>query len=95
MRYGEMLSTGDTRRGAADRHRGNQTMMERIWMIASALLLVLAAFFVWRNNLSGAFVSAALGACAWFLSYRAQLRAKSADENSEASETVAEDSDED
>lgn len=49
---------------------------ERAWIIASALLLITAAILVWRNNLSAAFVTAALGACAWFLSYRAQLRGK-------------------
>ena len=43
-------------------------------MIASVLLLMAAAIFVWRNNLSVAFVTAALGACAWFLSYRAQIQ---------------------
>lgn len=48
---------------------------ERAWMIIAALLLISAAFFVWRNNLSGAFVTAALGSCAWFLSYRAKLQA--------------------
>ena len=51
-------------------------MIERFWMIASGVLLLLAAFFVWRNNLSAAFVTAALGACAWFLNYRAELRKK-------------------
>lgn len=49
---------------------------ERAWIIASALLLIAAAILVWWNNLSAAFVTAALGACAWFLSYRAQLRGK-------------------
>jgi hypothetical protein len=51
-------------------------MTERIWIILSGLLLLLAAVFLWRNNLSGAFVTAALGACAWFLNYRAELRKK-------------------
>jgi Flp pilus assembly protein TadB len=51
-------------------------MAERIWIILSALLAVAAAVCLWRNNLSAAFVIGALGACAWFLSYRAQLRAK-------------------
>jgi hypothetical protein len=27
-------------------------MSERLWMIASGILMVLAGFFVWRNNLS-------------------------------------------
>ncbi|HXI23277.1 MAG TPA: hypothetical protein VNG71_05325 [Pyrinomonadaceae bacterium] len=51
-------------------------MTERIWITVSGILLVLAAAFVWRNNYSAAFVVAALGACAWFLSYRVQLKAK-------------------
>jgi hypothetical protein len=55
-------------------------MIERVWIIASGLLLVVAAILLWRNNLSAAFVIAALGACAWFLSYRAQLREKIPDE---------------
>ena len=57
-------------------------MIERLWMIASGILLALAAFFVWRNNLSAAFATATLGACAWFLSYRAELRKKIEDDES-------------
>ena len=56
-------------------------MTERLWTIASGILLVVAAGFLWRNNLSAAFVTAALGACAWFLSYRAQLKAKIPDDD--------------
>jgi len=55
---------------------------ERAWMIASALFLIAAAIFLWRNNLSWAFVIAALGACAWFLSYRAQMSSKIVDDES-------------
>ena len=51
-------------------------------MIASALFLIVAAIFLWRNNLSTAFVIAALGACAWFISYRAQMRSKIVDHES-------------
>jgi len=51
-------------------------------MIASALFLIAAAIFLWRNNLSTAFVIAALGACAWFLSYRAQMSSKIVDDES-------------
>jgi len=47
---------------------------EQVWIIASVLLLMAAAIFLWRNNLSVAFVTAALGACAWFLSYRAKIQ---------------------
>jgi hypothetical protein len=51
-------------------------MTERIWIILSAALIIVAAAFLWRNNTSGAFVTATLGAVAWFLSYRVQLRTK-------------------
>lgn len=51
-------------------------MAERIWTIVAALFAVAAGVLLWRNNLPAAFVTATLGAVAWFLSYRAQLRAK-------------------
>jgi Flp pilus assembly protein TadB len=57
-------------------------MTERVWIILSGVLLVAAAVFLWWNNLSAAFVTAALGACAWFLSYRAELRKKTKDDDS-------------
>ena len=50
--------------------------MERIWIIIAGLLVIVAAVFLWRNNLSAAFVTAALGATAWILSYRSKLRAQ-------------------
>ena len=50
--------------------------LERIFALASGLLLLVALFLLWRNNLSAAFVIATLGVAAWFLSYRTQLRAK-------------------
>jgi hypothetical protein len=51
-------------------------MAERIWTIVAALFAVAAGVLLWRNNLPAAFVTATLGAVAWFLSYRMQLRAK-------------------
>lgn len=51
-------------------------MTERAWIILAALLVVLAGVFLWRNNLSTAFVIATLGVVAWFLSYRRQLHAR-------------------
>jgi MFS superfamily sulfate permease-like transporter len=65
-------------------------MMARLWSFLSILLTVVAAFCLWRNNLSAAFVTAALGACSWFLSYRAQLRDKNAaaEEDSEEQQTT-------
>jgi len=64
-------------------------MTERIWTIAAGFLVVMAALFLWRNNLSAAFVTAALGACAWFLSYRVQLRRKGDGNEIESSEPPA------
>lgn len=51
-------------------------MAEKLWMIAAALLAIVAGVFLWRNNLSAAFVTAVLGVCAGFLSYRMKLRAE-------------------
>ena len=63
-------------------------MSDRIWIVLSGILLVLAAFFVWRNNFSAAFVSAALGACAWFLSYRGEMKKKVAESDSDDEDQV-------
>ena len=63
--------------------------MERIWLIAATLLMIAAAGFLWRNNLSAAFVSAALGAVAWFLSYRSKLRAQVAASERDSGEKEA------
>ena len=56
-------------------------MSERAWILAAGLLVIVAAVFLWRNNLSAAFVIAALGACAWFLSYRARLSGNNSNED--------------
>lgn len=54
---------------------------QRAWIIAAGLLLITAGVFLWRNNLPAAFVIAVLGACSWFLSYRAELRNKFPDDD--------------
>jgi hypothetical protein len=48
--------------------------MRSLWVIASILCLIAAAFFLLRENYDGAFALAALGAVAWFLDYRAKIR---------------------
>lgn len=63
------------------------------WITIAGLLVIAAGVFLWRNNLSAAFVIAALGACAWFLSYRAEIRSKFPDDDEnddEAGESAAE-----
>jgi len=68
---------------------------ERLWIIVAAVMVVVAAALVWRNNMSAAFVTATLGAVSWFLSYRAQIQAKLAATESEPEEPETdEDSDE-
>jgi hypothetical protein len=66
-------------------------MIERLWFLVSIVLLALAAIFLWRTNLSAAFVTATLGAVAWFLSYRAKLRADFGDSQSDANEEARHD----
>ena len=41
----------------------------------SVACVLLAVFFVFRNDYDKAFVAAAAGAICWFLNYRQQLRA--------------------
>lgn len=41
-------------------------------MLIATVLAIVAMVFLWRGNLSPAFVIGALGAVAWFLSYRSQ-----------------------
>lgn len=82
------------RHAAGSAHHRSEMNWERAWIIASVVLLIVAAIFLWRNNLSAAFVIAALGACAWFLSYRAQLRERIVDDESTEDELAEEDPDE-
>ena len=56
-------------------------MTERVFTILSGLFLLAAAILLWWNNLTAAFVTATLGIVAWFLSYRAQSRARVAAES--------------
>jgi hypothetical protein len=54
---------------------------ERVFTILSGLFLLAAAVLLWWNNLTAAFVTATLGIVAWFVSYRAQTRARVAAES--------------
>lgn len=48
--------------------------MERIFQIVAVILIGVAAYFLWRGNTEGVFVSAVLGAVAFFLSIRFQVK---------------------
>ena len=63
------------------------------WLAVACLLLLAAIFFLWRGLMDATFVAAALGAVAWFLNVRAQMRRKFPDEEDEAE--VVEDESED
>lgn len=67
-------------------------MTEPIWTIVAALFALAAGVLLWRNNLPAAFVTATLGAVAWFLRYRVRLRAKvtAAEQESNEPETYEE-----
>ena len=49
--------------------------------------VVVAVFFVFRDDYDKAFVAAAAGAVCWFLNYRQQLRASLPKENLEDEES--------
>ncbi len=48
--------------------------MERFFQIISVILIAVAAYFLWRGNNDGLFVSAVLSAVAFFLSIRFQVK---------------------
>ncbi|MBA2733040.1 MAG: hypothetical protein H0U54_09155 [Acidobacteria bacterium] len=68
--------------------------MGSIWTIASILCLIAAAIFLLRENYDWAFVLAALGALAWILNYRFQIRG-TINKETETTEDEREVSDED
>lgn len=53
-------------------------------MILAGVGILVAAFFLMRRNIDAAFVSAALGAVAWFLSYRTSMKEITAAADAEA-----------
>ena len=48
--------------------------MKHVWMILSAVFAVIAVILFARHDYDNAFICAALGAVAWFLRYRVQMR---------------------
>ncbi len=53
-------------------------------MILAATGIAVAAVFLLRGNIDAAFVAAALGAVAWFLSYRTTMKEITAAADAEA-----------
>ena len=48
--------------------------MKRVWIILAGLFAVAALVLFLRNDYDKAFICAALGLVAWFLSYRVRMR---------------------
>ena len=48
--------------------------MDRIFQILAVILIGVAAYFLWRGNADGTFVAAVLGAVAFLLSVRFQVK---------------------
>ncbi len=48
--------------------------MERVFQITAAILIGVAAYFLWQNKMDGVFVAAVLGAVAFLLSIRFQVK---------------------
>jgi hypothetical protein len=53
-------------------------------MILAGVGIIVAAIFLMRRNIDVAFVAAALGAVAWFLSYRTSMKEITAAADAEA-----------
>jgi predicted component of type VI protein secretion system len=45
-----------------------------LWLIISLLCMAVALVFLIRSDFDKAFILAAIGAVAWFLNYRAQMK---------------------
>ena len=57
---------------------------ERIFQIVAVILAVIAAYFLWTGNKDGGFVATVLGAVAFFLSVRFQVKERNVLREAEA-----------
>ena len=56
---------------------------ERIFQIVAVIMAGIAAYFLWTRNNDGAFISAVLGAVAFFLSVRFQVKERNTQREAE------------
>ena len=61
--------------------------MERVFQITAVILIGVAAYFLWQNNMDGVFVAAVLGAVAFLLSIRLQVKARLKERENETVES--------
>jgi len=57
--------------------------MVRFFQMFAAVLAGIAAYFLWQDNTDGVFVASVLGAVAFFLSIRFQVKGRLATRNAE------------
>jgi hypothetical protein len=72
-----------------------ELLVERGWIFAAGICLILAAVFLVRENMSAAFVAAVLGCVAWFLNVRNQLKRTIIPTEDEIDDELKDESDED
>jgi Flp pilus assembly protein TadB len=53
-----------------------RVVFEQAWLAVAVVLLIVALVFLLRSQTDAAFVTAALGVCAWFLNVRNGLKRK-------------------
>ena len=60
--------------------------MERFFQVTAVILIGVAAYFLWSGNSDGTFVAAVLGAVAFFLSVRFQVKERLKQRENETAE---------
>ncbi len=61
--------------------------MERLFQILAVILIGVAAYFLWTGNTDGVFIAAVLGAVAFFLSVRFQVKERLKQRENETAES--------
>ena len=60
--------------------------MERLFQILAVILIGVAAYFLWEGHKDGTFIAAVLGAVAFFLSVRFQVKERLQQRENETAE---------
>lgn len=61
--------------------------MDRLFQIIAVILIGVAAYFLWRGNTDGVFVAAVLGAVAFLLNIRFQVKGRLKQRENKVAET--------
>jgi len=64
----------DEAEGISEKVSAGPSIVERLWLVAAAALLIAAAVLLYLAHTDAAFVTATLGVCAWFLNVRDRLK---------------------